>query len=491
MRCVNRLPAKTRHSSAESACFAAADGPRHFFGADALRELLISCAWVEGQDIRVKIRESAGADGDPNAQLHMNESGDRNASEYLLRVVDHVPAMLAYWDKDLLCRFANQAYQRWFGKDPATLLGTSIRDLLGPELFALNEPYINGALRGEEQTFERIVPGPDGTQRHSLASYIPDKVDGAVVGFLVQVTEVTKLKEAESELLRRTAILHSVTEAIPARVAVLGGDHRYRLANGAFERRWDVPRESLIGRTPEEVMGPVEFGRRSPYLQRASAGEVISFELDYPASEGTKYESISYIPVRLDTGEIDGLVTVAQDITLQKREELRLKEMALRDPLTGLLNRTGFENYLERALREGAGAKLALLYIDLDYFKPVNDKHGHSVGDEVLRLFAQRLVHLVRATDAVARLGGDEFAIALAGMGERADASAMAEKVLAAEQSPFRVGSLRLNVGASVGVAFGADAAKGWQDLIERADAQLLAAKAARSCCEPGLPRGK
>lgn len=421
----------------------------------------------------------------------MNHNGDRDASEYLLRVVEQVPSMLAYWDKDLICRYANRAYQRWFGKDPAALLGTSIRDLLGPELFALNEPYILGALRGEEQTFERVVPGPGGARRHSLATYVPDIVGGAVVGFLVQVTEVTKLKEAEAALLRQSEILRSVTEAIPAKVAVLGQDRRYRLVNRAFERQWGIPGERVIGCTPEAVMGPQEFKRRREHLERAFTGEVVTFELDFPGSEGTKYSSVSFIPLRLDTGEVDGLVIVAQDITLQKCEELRLKELVLHDPLTGLLNRAGFEQYLERTLHAGGGSALALLYIDLDYFKPINDEHGHSVGDRVLRMFAQRLSHLVRSTDAVARLGGDEFAIALAGLGSRQDAIAVAEKILAAEQSPFHVDSLMLNVGASVGIAFGADSAGGWHGLIERADAELRAAKAERKRSSRSLPLRK
>ena len=121
--------------------------------------------------------------------------------------MDHVPSMLAYWDVDLRCRFANRAYERWFGIDPAGLLGTSLRDLLGAELFALNEPYIRGALRGEAQTFERAIPGPDGVVRHSLANYIPDIVGGVVVGFMALVTDVTKLKQAEFALQAKVAAL--------------------------------------------------------------------------------------------------------------------------------------------------------------------------------------------------------------------------------------------------------------------------------------------
>ena len=122
----------------------------------------------------------------------------------LRRLVDHVPSMLAYWDRDLRCRFANRAYETLFGADADRLVGTALRDLLGPELFALNEPFILAALRGEEQTLELVVPGPNGIDRHTLANYRPDVIDGNVVGFIVSVTEVTQLKRTEANL--RSAI---------------------------------------------------------------------------------------------------------------------------------------------------------------------------------------------------------------------------------------------------------------------------------------------
>lgn len=108
--------------------------------------------------------------------------------------------MLAYWDSDLLCRFANKAYVTWFGVAPDALIGTSIRDLLGPELFALNEPHIRRALAGQEQTFERVVPGPDGVRRKSLAHYLPDISNGVVHGFFVEVNDVTQLRDTEAAL---------------------------------------------------------------------------------------------------------------------------------------------------------------------------------------------------------------------------------------------------------------------------------------------------
>jgi len=124
----------------------------------------------------------------------------------LLSVVSRMPSMMAYWDTDLRCRFANNAYQKWFGVDPKKLIGTRLDALLGPELFALNEPYLREAFKGVEQTFERIVPGPGGIQRNSLASYIPDVVDGVVKGILVHVTEITELKQAQAALESERAL---------------------------------------------------------------------------------------------------------------------------------------------------------------------------------------------------------------------------------------------------------------------------------------------
>jgi len=142
----------------------------------------------------------------------MSDDFSADASYHMRLLVDRVPSMLAYWDRELRCRFANRAYEKWFGVEPDLLLGTSIRDLLGPTLFRMNETHIRAALAGERQLFERIVPGPEGVQRHSLAEYIPDVVDGVVRGFLVQVTEVTELKETQAALRREEQLRGQIEE---------------------------------------------------------------------------------------------------------------------------------------------------------------------------------------------------------------------------------------------------------------------------------------
>lgn len=115
-------------------------------------------------------------------------------------IVNSVPSMLAYWDASQRCRFANAAYERWFGVKPSALIGTHIKDLLGP-IYELNRPYIEGALRGEPQEFEREIPDPrGGPPRYSQANYIPDMDGTTVRGFSVIVTDISQRKRLEDEL---------------------------------------------------------------------------------------------------------------------------------------------------------------------------------------------------------------------------------------------------------------------------------------------------
>lgn len=141
--------------------------------------------------------------------------------EFSSTVLDTVPSMLAYWDRDLICRYANSAYQQWFGVSGHSLIGSSIRDLLGPDLFARNEPYMCAALRGEPQEFEWLVSGPLGIMRPSLAAYLPHVVDGEVMGFIAQVTDVSLLHRARSlaeqkarEAIHSAALLRKAQEEL-------------------------------------------------------------------------------------------------------------------------------------------------------------------------------------------------------------------------------------------------------------------------------------
>jgi PAS domain S-box-containing protein len=134
-----------------------------------------------------------------------------------LRVLNRVPAMIAYWDKNQKCVLANAAYREWFGKESTDMSGISIEELLGPE-YRANLPYILGALSGSIKVVERQIPLPNGQVRESVATYLPDRVDGSVVGFVVHVTDITPLKHCEQQLEDRERRL---TEAVHDTIQIL------------------------------------------------------------------------------------------------------------------------------------------------------------------------------------------------------------------------------------------------------------------------------
>ncbi len=125
-----------------------------------------------------------------------------DANRFLRTVTDHLPGMVAYWDRDQVCRFANGAYKQWFGRDPAQMLGITARELMGESFYAQNLPNIRAALAGEPQTFERNLDKPDGSTGYVIVHYIPDVRDGAVRGMVVLVTDITEIKTAQFDLER-------------------------------------------------------------------------------------------------------------------------------------------------------------------------------------------------------------------------------------------------------------------------------------------------
>ncbi|WP_077032599.1 bifunctional diguanylate cyclase/phosphodiesterase [Pelomonas sp. KK5] len=282
-------------------------------------------------------------------------------------------------------------------------------------------------------------------------------------------------RAVQREQQRQAATLRSITEAIPASVGVVGTDGRLRFANRRFAEWAGFTPEAALGRPIEELLGPEHGPASRPWIARALAGEGVSFLRQDRRGGQTRHMAVSYIPLSTATGELDGFVGVTQDVTRQKEEEIRLIRLSQRDPLTDALNRAGFEQFLE-AIGQDAPTPVALLYVDLDHFKPVNDRHGHAVGDQVLRQFATRMAATVRPSDAVARLGGDEFAVALVGVSDIGQARAVADKILHAASQPFEIGALALQVGASIGIATGG--AADWRGLVELADGRLYEAKA-------------
>lgn len=412
------------------------------------------------------------------ALLETSNQALAESERFIKTIANSLPGLVAYWDKDLRCRFANQSYLEWFGKEPEAMIGTTIQDLMGERLFALNEPYIRGALRGERQQFERTLTKADGAMAHALAHYVPDiEVDGEVAGFFVLVSDVTRLKEAEGQLKLAASVFHNTVEGI----LVTDADLIILSVNPAFTRITNYSPEEAVGKTPRMLKSNHHdqafyaamwrdidaTGRwQGEIWNRRKGGEVYLEWLTITKIAGMNGEPAQY-------------VSVFNDITEFRHNDEKIKHLAFHDALTDLPNRSLLMNRLDHQIAKADRDKscLAVLFLDLDQFKVINDTLGHDIGDDLLKVVAGKLQSQVRQSDTVARLGGDEFVILLDNPADEDEVAYVASRVLAAIHEPMEFRGQGAQVGTSIGIAMFPRDGQTPAELIKHADAAMYAAK--------------
>lgn len=187
----------------------------------------------------------------------------------------------------------------------------------------------------------------------------------------------------------------------------------------------------------------------------------------------------STAPIKNQDGEVTHLVSVSEDITQLKKDQERMELLAFYDPLTGLANRRLFKDRLDQALKKVRRQKnhMALLYLDLDRFKEINDDYGHDAGDVLLIEIANRLRHAVRDSDVISRIGGDEFNLILHDLGCEQDAISVAEKVLESVNQPIDIGVKEVTISASIGITLAPDDGVDAKELIKNADVAMYQSK--------------
>lgn len=409
---------------------------------------------------------------------------ERSQAEQGLRVLTHIfevsSDFVVQADRHGAILYMNPAARSVVGLDAkAPLAGLTVAGFNTPEtnqLFASTiVPAVKANGRWQGETTILAAGGRYLPVSHLVVAHMG--ADGKIERYSAIMRDISNEVLARHDLERQSAVLRSVTEAVPAIVSVVDKALRYRLVNSAFEHWHGQARAQVLGRSALDLLTPSEVQQSRDWAERALAGETVHFERHYPLRAGQPTLSLTYVPLVLEDGQVDGFVGVGLDITTHRREQVRLQALAERDPLTQLLNRAGFAAHLQRAIAEGDGAELALICIDLDRFKPVNDTHGHPVGDRLLQAVAGRLAGLIRPSDAAARLGGDEFAVLLHGIRDMGAARQVAHKLLAAACTPFDIDGKQLHIGASIGVAVGALAEDAGESLLASADARLYKAK--------------
>ncbi len=413
------------------------------------------------------------------AELRLAASEQR-----LLDLLNSIPAMVGYFDMDERCQYANDAGLKSNGLERTQIPGLTLRAALGDANYAQHEPYVSEVLQGRRARFQGKIPF-QGRSAYFQAHLIPDRLDGgAQRGFYVMTFDVTAMKEAQLDQARAEGRLRAITDNLPVLISYLDHEQRYRFANETLREWLGIDPAAAIGRRKAEVVPAAHHQQLAPYLQRALQGERVSFEIESELRGVTRCLQSIYIPDIQPDGRVAGVYALSSDVSALKAVERQLSELVRVDTLTGLANRYQFNEVLPMALLRGERARtgVALMFLDVDHFKEINDSHGHGVGDQVLQQFAERLRQCVRATDTVARFAGDEFVILLEGLGTDQEPELVAQKVVAAMTLPVVLeGGLRLKVSTSVGVAYCAPGRTvlNVAELMAHADKALYVAKRA------------
>jgi diguanylate cyclase (GGDEF)-like protein/PAS domain S-box-containing protein len=286
--------------------------------------------------------------------------------------------------------------------------------------------------------------------------------------------------------VRTSAELASIVQS--AEDAILSVDHEGRVAtwNEAAERTFGVRAELAAGRPLADLFGPERREEIASHLATVARGEPVErYEIDLVDPAGGRTDlSLTYSPLPAATDRPGGASVIARDISDLKRLEEELAHQALHDSLTGMPNRALFRDRLDHALRRASrpvagppGRRTAVLFIDLDDFKVINDTLGHRIGDALLIAVGGRIAESIRPGDTAARLGGDEFTVLLETIDDSSEARLVADRILASLATPFHLEGHDVVIGASIGIVLGGDAATDPDDLLRSADTALYEAK--------------
>jgi diguanylate cyclase (GGDEF)-like protein/PAS domain S-box-containing protein len=374
-----------------------------------------------------------------------------------------------------------------FSPDQTTVPGAQWRKSIVPDDRAL----MSSALAASKENdvpfdLEFRIALKDGTQRwlYSRGAVSRD-ASGKALHMYGASIDVTESKRREEQLGYQAHLLENIQDA------VMATDEHFTL------RAWNKGAEQMFGWRADEVLGrKVHEVVRSAYSEEqldqilrelSESGQQHTDAVKYHKDGSPIYAEELTIALRGEQGEISGYLSIMRDLTERKeserlrRSEARLRYQAFHDLLTGLANRHLFLEHLEQALRRTGrtrGRKVAVLFMDLDNFKVINDSLGHQVGDVLLTAVSERLQGCLRPQDTLARFGGDEFTVLLEEVANPNEAVRVAERILETFRSPFVLDGREVVVTVSIGIALGTASTKNSEELLRDADTAMYRAKA-------------
>jgi diguanylate cyclase (GGDEF)-like protein/PAS domain S-box-containing protein len=374
------------------------------------------------------------------------------------------------------CTFCNRAGLRLLGyRDETELQGLDMQTRLQPG----QEDPLAGALREGREVHldDGVLHRADGSLLAAEIRACPIRREGRILGAMVSFVDISESKKTQQQI--RT--LSQAVEQSPVSVVITDPQARIEYVNRAFEIATGYSAAEVIGHNTRMLRSGETSPRRYREMWQAiSSGRPWSGEWHNRRKDGSLFwERVHISPVLDDAGEIRHFLGIKEDITQYRLQDDKILHQAHYDFLTDLPNRflalDRLEQLIKAAQREGQG--VALLFLDMDDFKKINDSLGHETGDRLLKKAAERLRDAVRGQDTVARLGGDEFLVILGPLDGTGAASRVAETLLEAFRAPFLLDNRELVVTISVGVALYPQDGTGVSELLRNADLAMYQSK--------------
>ncbi|WP_206922834.1 PAS domain S-box protein [Alicyclobacillus suci] len=429
-------------------------------------------------------------DGEPAVLSIFRDVTDRKQAEQKLsesekryrRLVELSPiAMLVH--RDGLIQYANRSCTK--------LLGAASADEL------LQQPILDFSPPAYRDAVERRIRELDGTgisidpTEEQVVRRDKTVIDVEVTGvsiqyegqpaYLMMIQDITREKQAEEALRESEEKYRLIAESMTDLVTVLDETGVVKYASPSHESVLGIPPETYEGQLAFDVVHPGDVERvKQSFKQMVSTRATMTLEVQLKRfTNGWLWVEASGKPVFDERGNLLHFVIVSRDVTERKVYEKKLEHLAFHDPLTGLPNRRMFRDKFRQALEEAERheRKMAVMYMDIDKFKSINDALGHEVGDELLKQFAQRVQACLRPCDTLARQGGDEFTILLPTITLEVDAVSIAKRIFAAIQEPWKIAGQVFHTTSSVGIAFYPMDGHTRHELLRHADEALYDAK--------------
>ncbi|WP_166542074.1 bifunctional diguanylate cyclase/phosphodiesterase [Paenibacillus lutrae] len=417
------------------------------------------------------------------AALAQAAQGEQEADDKIRATLDSIKD--GYYETDIDGHFT------FFSQSLSDLLGVSAEELGGSHYSAfMNETHAEKLRQTFEWVQQTDVPVNcvewevlgDGRPAKFVESSIVliNGIDGgAPSGFRGIIRDITERRDSEIELEESRNRYKSLYEHNPDLVCSFSLDGRLLSANPATETITGYDTSKLLGSECEPFMKQESVARTVLYFRRARNGESSSFEMAILHKKGHPVElQVRLVPIIVG-GEVVGVFGIGKDITEQKISEQTINHLAYHDALTDLPNRRLFQEKLSLALKHAicSRQKLALMFLDLDRFKYINDSMGHNFGDQLLQIVAKRLTGCLQGQGMIARMGGDEFTILLPVVQGEEEVETLVRSIIQSINRPFMIAGQECSVTTSIGISMYPDDGADVSMLMKNADAAMYRAK--------------